>query len=563
MSVSIRPPDDVPDGTPMSVSLRSTSELTTGNWRTFRPLYVTRPSPCNLDCPAGTDVRGFLTRAADGDAVGAWRTILEHNPLPATCGRVCYHPCEGACNRAAVDDRVAVHVVERAIAAAAAAANAAAQIVEMKRTATGARIAIVGSGPAGLSCAYQLARRGHSPIVFEAAAEPGGMLRYGIPSYRLPRTVLASEVDLLRALGVEFRHGARLGATLNWDDLKAFQAVFLGVGNQRSKSAGVAGDQLTGVRPAIEFLREVNAGNEGGHIGGRVIVIGGGNTALDAARVALRQGAKVTIAYRRTREEMPAHPDEIAQAEHEGVQFMFQSAPVRFQGWRGVLTSLYLQRTRPGPPDASGRRSPEPIPGDTFTLPCNHAFTAIGEELEQEAFASVVEIAKGRLKADRYGRTAAPALFAGGDAATGAGTVVDAIGSGRRAAEAIDAHVTGVALPANSGADDRVTVDGLNLFYFHHVNRTTVPMLHRTYATAGFREVAGDLPWDAARAEAARCLSCGACSECGNCVVFCPDAAVRPIAGGYSIDYTHCKGCGICVTECPRGAMALVAEEAR
>jgi 2-oxoacid:acceptor oxidoreductase delta subunit (pyruvate/2-ketoisovalerate family) len=298
-------------------------------------------------------------------------------------------------------------------------------------------------------------------------------------------------------------------------------------------------------------------------VGGRVIVIGGGNTALDAARVAVRQGAKVTIVYRRTREEMPAHPDEIAQAENEGVQFMFQSAPVRFQGWRGVLSSLYLQRTRQGPPDASGRRSPEPIPGDTFTLPCNHVFTAIGEELEQEAFASVVEIAKGRLKADRYGRTTAPALFAGGDAATGAGTVVDAIGSGRRAAEAIDAVLAGVELPAAAEADQRITVEGLNLFYFRHVSRTTVPMLHRTDATAGFREVAGTITWDDARAEAARCLSCGSCSECGNCVLFCPDVAVSHVDGGYAIDYAHCKGCGICVTECPRGAMALVPEEAR
>ena len=563
MAITIRPPDDVPDGTPMAVSLRTTRELATGSWRTFRPVYLTRPSPCNLDCPAGTDVRTFLTLAAADDPVGAWRTILERNPLPGVCGRVCYHPCESACNRSGLDDPLAIHAIERGIAAQAARSHAAAAVVNALPARTGRRVAVVGSGPAGLSCAYHLARHGHRAVVFEAADEPGGMLRYGIPAYRLPREVLAREIDLLRNLGVEFRPGRRLGTTLSWTDLAPYDATFVAVGKQRSKTSGVPGEQLSGVGPALEFLREVNAGLPA-RVAGRVIVIGGGNTALDAARVALRQGAAVTVVYRRSRREMPAHPAEIGQAELEGVRFVFHAAPFEYiAGQGGVLASVQCQRMRPGPPDASGRCSPEPIPGETFSVRCNHVLTAIGEDLEEAAFDQVVAIARGRLQADRWGRTPSSPLFAGGDAATGAGTVVEAIGSGRRAAEAIHASLSGAIVPADGDAG-RIEIRDLNLFYFFRAPRVDEPMLHRVDATGGFNEVVQPLAWDEAMAEARRCLSCGACTECSNCVVFCPDAAVRHADGlGYVIDYDHCKGCGICVAECPRGAMALVPEESR
>ena len=548
----------------MAVSLRSTRELATGSWRTFRPVYVTRPSPCNLDCPAGTDVRKVLTLAGGGDAVGAWRTIMERNPLPGVCGRVCYHPCESACNRSALDDRLAIHAIERAIAAEAARNHAAAEILAELPSKSGRRVAIVGSGPAGLSCAYHLARHGHRAVVFEGADEAGGMLRYGIPAYRLPREVLAGEIDLLRRMGVDFRPGRRLGTTLSWDDLAHYDSVFLAVGKQRSKTSGVPGEQLDGVRPALEFLREINAGRPA-RVAGRVMVIGGGNTALDAARVALRQGAAVTILYRRSRREMPAHPAEIAQAEREGVRFVFHAAPIGYKAGRGgTLASVECQRMRPGAPDASGRCSPEPIPGETFSVRCNHVLTAIGEELEEETFETAVAIARGRMQADRWGRTPSPPLFAGGDAATAAGTVVEAIGSGRRAAEAMHASFCGGIVTADGDGGGRVEVADLNLFYFFHAPRVDEPMLHRVDATGGYGEVVQPLSWEEAMAEARRCLSCGACSECGNCVVFCPDAAVRHAdCAGYVIDYDHCKGCGICVAECPRGAMALVPEESR
>ena len=563
MAVSIRRPDDVPDGVPMSVSLRSTRELPTGAWRTFRPTYVTRESPCNLDCPAGTDVRAFLSHVADGDPAAAWRTILSKNPLPGICGRVCYHPCESACNRAALDERVAIHAIERAVADQAARTSVARDLVAETPRANGAHVAVVGAGPAGLTCAYHLARRGVRTTVFDAGEEPGGMLRYGIPAYRLPRGVLDAEVGLLRDLGVKFEARAALGGSLKWDALLSYDAVFLAVGAQRSRPAKVEGEDFAGVDPAIDFLRGVNRGQPV-TIDGRVVVIGGGNTAIDAARVALRLGAAPTVVYRRTREDMPAHPDEVAQAEAEGVEFVFHATPIRFHGRGGKLSAVEFQRTRPGPPDASGRRSPEPIPGDVFALAAGHALLALGEELEREVFEGVLEVAKGRLRADRFGRTGDLPLFAGGDAATGAGTVVEAIASGRRAAEAIDAQMHGREPAEGAASGVRVERDGLNLFYFPAgAYILSQPHLKGAPADHGFDEVVGASSWAEAVAEARRCFTCGLCTSCSNCVVFCPDGAVRRGGGGYTIDLDYCKGCGVCVTECPRGAMALVPEEVR
>ncbi len=554
--------DDVPSGTPMAVSWKSTRDLITGNWRTFRPLWTTRPSPCNLDCPAGTDVRAYLRHAADGNPEAAWRTILEHNPLPGICGRVCYHPCERNCNREELGGAVAVHAVERAIADEARARKFA--VARPPASNHARQVAVIGAGPAGLSCAYHLALRGHLPTIFDAMPLAGGMLRYGIPPYRLPREVLDAELETLWQLGVGFQGNARFGESLTWEDLNSYAAVFIAIGANRSRPARVPGDELSGVRSGLEFLRDANSA-AANRLTGPVVVIGGGNTAMDTARTALRLGAsEVTVAYRRSREHMPAHPDEIAQAEVEGVQFMFEVAPVKFVDGAGRLSAVELQRMRLGAPDASGRPRPEAVPGSEFQIPAAHAFTAIGEDVELDPFIPAVDTDKGRIYADVWGRTTLPAVFAGGDAATGAGMVVNAIGSGRLAADAIDAWLAGRD-PVELGHAERVSAGDVNFFYFRPAFRSLQEHLSQAEAVSGMAEVVRGLDWNGAIREAMRCMTCGSCTECDNCLIFCPDAAVHhdERAGLYTVDLLHCKGCGICAEECPRGAIVLVAEEQR
>ncbi len=542
----------------MAVSLQSTRELATGNWRTFRPERVERPSPCNVDCPAGTDVRAFLQLAAEGDVAGAWHTIRRHNPFPDICGRVCYHPCELGCNRAALDEAVNIHAIERAIAS-----EAHRRRIDSEPIAAfplSPRVGVIGAGPAGLSCAYHLARRGHPVTVFDDHVEPGGMLRYGIPRYRLPRRTLDREIAMLSRMGITFVSGAHIGATGGAPDMSSYAALFLAIGAQRSKRPRVPGESLRGVRSGLDLLREVNSGG-GAPLSGRTIVIGGGNTAIDAARVALRLGADVTVAYRRSTADMPAHPDEVAHAREEGIQFVEHVAPVQFVGSGGRLTGIEFQRMRRGEPDESGRPRPEPIPGSTFTAPADQALTAIGEEVEAETLHRFALTNGGRFRADRWGRTGRAAIFAGGDAATGAGTVVEAIGSGRRAADAIDAHLEGRDL-VEEGTAERVGRPDLNLFYFGPHERAVSRSKPDPHT---FDEVVAGLGWSQAVAEAQRCFTCGVCTACDNCYVFCPDAAIVPnrATGAYEIDLTHCKGCGICAAECPRGAIILRPEEQR
>jgi NADPH-dependent glutamate synthase beta subunit-like oxidoreductase len=557
LATSIKPLRAAPPGPPLPVSLRSTRELTTGTGRAFRPQFERRESPCNLDCPAGTDVRAFLAFAAAGDAKSAWHTIREHNPLPGVCGRVCYHSCESQCNRAPMDGSVSVHAVERAIADEARARRLrpkSSPIVLPPRL-----VAIVGSGPAGLSAAHHLARRGCGVTVFDEMPRPGGMLRYGIPAYRLPRQVLDAEIALLHQMGVHFVCRTKVGPEIG--ALGSFDAVFVAVGLWQSVNVGVKGQNLPGVRPGLGFLKEVNNGAAEG-MSGPVVVIGGGNTALDAARASLRLGGEVTVVYRRGKEDMPAHPDEIEHAEREGVRMVFHATPARFVERNGRLAEVEFQRVRAGAADATGRGGPQPIPGSTFTLPAAIALTAVGEDLEREAVTSLLNGTAAGLPFDSWGRTSLPTIFAGGDAATGLGTVVEAIGSGRRAAEAMSAMFRGEE-PADNVRGERITVEGLNLFYFPSAPRT---VQRRQAVTDGpvrtFDEIDGGLNWAQAQGEALRCFSCGSCTHCDNCVTFCPDTSVSrdPATGEYLIDLTHCKGCGLCATECPTGALTLQPE---
>lgn len=562
---------------PMPASTATTLYNKTGAWRYMRPVYRERTAPCNDACPAGEDIVAYLGMVADGHYREAWEWLRRENPFPGVCGRVCPHPCETQCNRDRLGGAIAIHHVERFLSD-----WAADQGIEppAKKTTRSQRVAVIGSGPAGLSCAFHLARKGFPVTVFEALPEPGGMLRIGIPTYRLPRDVLDREIHAIGALGVRIETGRRLGENLSWDDLSGFEAVFVALGQQVSRELGVPGEDAAGVLHGIELLKRLNRG-EAVQIGRRVAVIGGGNTAMDAARSARRLGSDVTVVYRRTRAEMPAIAEEIDEAEQEEVQFHFLAAPVRVRTENGRVSGLRCVRMRLGDPDESGRRRPEPIPGSEFDLEAETVILALGQVTDLAGLPEEIAREGQFIRIERSGMTSREGVFAGGDAATGYGTVAHAIGSGKRAALAIDRFLRGEPLaefpplhrnvhasPRNT-LDDVVTFEELNTFYLTHEERPADRHLAAAERLRSFAESNLGLEAETVRGEGLRCFSCGTCNRCDNCFNFCPDLSVArtgdwfkplPEYPFYEILYDYCKGCGICAAECPRHAITMEEE---
>ena len=358
----------------VAMSSASSRVTRTGSWKYQFPEYHDRVAPCNAGCPVGIDIEGYLNLLREGRVAEARDLLLAENPLPSVTGRVCHHPCENACNRRAFDGAVAIHAVERALGDLSHQQPA----PVLKPAPHAERVAIVGSGPAGLACAYHLARFGYSVTIFEAASLPGGMLRLGIPAYRLPREVLDRDIARIAAHGVQIKCNVHIGEHVAWDELtELYDAVFVSTGAHTSRALGVPGEDLPGVRPGLAFLREVNAGRRP-DLGARVVVVGGGNTAMDCARSAMRLGAKVTVVYRRTRDEMPAIREEVDDALREGAEFVFLANPVEFTGGADRVKSVVCERMALGEPDASGRRRPVPT-GQVFNLDADTVLTAIGE----------------------------------------------------------------------------------------------------------------------------------------------------------------------------------------
>lgn len=577
---------------PVAASSTSTRVNRTGSWKYVQPVYRDRVAPCDEACPVGIDIEGYMDLLRQGRLEDAIDLLLRENPLPAVTGRVCDHPCEVGCNRRRFDEAVSIHAIERVLGDLAAELGAAVEPARAPGPRRKERVAVVGSGPAGLGCAYSLARLGYRVTVFEAAEEPGGMLRLGIPEYRLPRAVLDREIERIRRAGVEIRCGVRVGEELPWAALDEFDAVFLGTGAHQSQPVGVKGEDLPGVRAGLDFLKEVNAGARP-DVGRRVVVVGGGNTAMDCARTALRLGAEVTVLYRRGRAEMPAIPAEVDEAEREGVRFVFLAAPVAFHAAGGRLGAVECVRMRLGSPDASGRRRPVPT-GERFTVSADTALTAIGEVAEPEVLPRGITREDGAVSVDPFGMTSWPRFFAGGDMAGQPRTVAHALGSGKRAAIGIHRYLRAVAGDELSGppvdglrygprgnasvtrllcddpvfrtapVNEVVPFEDLNVNHFVHVPRNPDGHLSPEASRCGFAEVNLGLTREAALAEARRCFNCGVCNRCELCLIFCPDVAIRRRANGqgFEIDLEYCKGCGVCVAECPRGAMTMVAVEA-
>jgi NADPH-dependent glutamate synthase beta subunit-like oxidoreductase len=566
---------------PMSLSFEGSLASKTGTWRYLTPVYLNKMAPCNESCPAGEDVEGAMVLTGREDFAGAWDKIVQENPLPRVCGRVCFHPCEGGCNRKEFDEPTAINALERFVGDYAFKAGKRYAPPAEKR---GEKVAVVGSGPAGLSCAYHLASLGYGVTLFEALPELGGVLRYGIPSYRLPKEILAEEVNEILSLGIEVRTNARVGKEVKWEELKKFDAVFVAGGAWKSVPLGVPGENSKGVMSGVAFLQKVNSGASV-DLGQRVAVIGGGNTAMDAARSALRLGSKPVVIYRRTKDEMPAWGEEIGEAEEEGIEFIFLASPVRIVSENGKVKGIECIKNLLGPPGKDGRREPRPIDNSNFTLPADSVISAIGEAADLSFLPEQLRKGRDLIPVDETGATALKKVFAGGDMVAQPRTVSYAIGSGKKAAMAIDATLQGkdvsqalrrakwgekgsLSMALYKGGSDgtpRQTVpfSDLNPAYFKRQSRGGKEKLAAARRTADFSEVAAGLSQEAALQEAARCFNCGVCNLCDNCFLFCPDLAIsaRPDKQGYEINYDYCKGCCICMEECPRGAISLEAKK--
>jgi NADPH-dependent glutamate synthase beta subunit-like oxidoreductase/Pyruvate/2-oxoacid:ferredoxin oxidoreductase delta subunit len=571
----------------IAVSETSTRLNRTGSWKYIRPRYRDAVAPCNAGCPTGVDIEGYMNLLREGRTAEALSLLLRENPMPAITGRVCHHPCETACNRAGFDEPVAVHLVERALGDEILASPP----PELTRT-RAEQVAIIGSGPAGLACAYHLARQGYGVTVFEEAAEAGGMLRLGIPPYRLPREVLDRQIEWFRGAGIGIRCGTRVEGDAGRSLLAEYSAVFIATGAHRGRPLGAVGEDGPGVVAGLGFLKAVNGGDRPA-IGRHVVVVGGGNTAMDCARTALRLGAGATVVYRRTRQEMPAIAAEIEEAVREGVAFEFLANPRAFHHLAGRLVGVECDRMELGEPDASGRRRPVVAGHGAFSILADTAFIAIGEDADLDALPGGVPVSGGGVVIDELGGTLAGRVFAGGDVANVERTVADALGSGKAAAIGIDRALrsaAGEAFAEDGIADLRwaggnvsmsrwrgddpvrrtdavnqvVPVDALNMAHFQHSPRHDehVAGPGDPVRALDFAEVNRGLLPDEALAEACRCFNCGVCNQCELCLIFCPDVAISrdPAGTGFEIDLNYCKGCGVCAVECPRGAIVMTRE---
>ncbi len=536
---------------PFAITLDVSSSLAnrTGSWREERPVYVHRMPPCNHGCPAGENIQQWLYHAESGDYEQAWRQLVEDNPLPAVMGRVCYHPCESACNRAQLDEAVGIHGVERFLGDEAIRQG---WRLQVDAEPTGKRVLIVGAGPSGLSAAYHLARRGHAVTIRDAGPMAGGMMRFGIPRYRLPRDVLDAEVQRILDLGVTLQLDSKVTSILDAKREGDFDAAFLAVGAHIGKRAYIPAGEAAHILDAVTLLRSME-GQERPLLGRRVVVYGGGNTAMDAARTAKRLGAEEAIVvYRRTRERMPAHDLEVEEAREEGVMMKWLSTIKHAEQGKLVLERMEL--------DDSG--FPQPT-GETEELAADSLVLALGQEADLSLLDGVpgLEIEDGVVQVDERMMTGHEGIFAGGDMVPAERTVTVGIGHGKQAARNIDAWLRGERF-VHAPEPQLAGFELLNPWYYADAPKTVAPQLDSIRRQSTFDEVTQGLDETNALFEARRCLSCGNCFGCDNCYGVCPDNAVLKVddGDGYAFDLDYCKGCGICMQECPCGAIEMSPE---
>lgn len=532
----------------------------TGNFRFYRPVYRDKTPPCNHACPTGEQIQKYLDYVKHERFLDGYLTIMEDNPMPAVTGRVCYHPCEGACNRKDHDEPIGIRNVERFLGDFGL-ELAEDPIRDSLPALNGKHVAVVGSGPGGLGCAYHLRRLGYQVTILEALSRPGGMLRGGIPHWHLPENVLNAEVSKIEGLdGIEIKCNTRVGTDVSWDDLRGYDATFLALGQDVGRKLPIEGNDLRGVMGALEFVREAGF-NKPVKVGKKVLVIGGGNTASDAARSALRLGAEeVTVVSLEAGDELLIVPEDLEQGIAEGVKFKSTTACARILGKDGAVTAAVLCEARLMK-DEDGRVAPRITPDTEYEVECDTIMIAIGQVQHLDWIPDHL-VEGGLLKADEYGRVDGN-IFAGGDIIRGPAMVVDALGDGKRAARNIDKALTATEL----APDEPVEVmpyERLNTAYFKHAPRIDAPVTPaEERVTDQEIEVSLGYTQEQAVAEADRCMSCGVCNGCDNCYIVCPDVSVMRDArenSHYSIRTKYCKGCLVCVQECPTGCLEKVPE---
>ena len=526
-----------------------TADHGAGPVRARRPEFVDLLPPCNHACPAGEDIQAWLAHAQAGRYRQAWDTLLRDNPLPAVHGRVCYHPCETGCNRRELDDAVSIHAVERFLGDV---AREQGWRPRIDAASGGRRVLVVGAGPSGLSAAYHLARLGHEVEIHEAGPLPGGMLHFGIPAYRLPREVLMQEIARIEQMGVRIVLNHRVA------DLQAeragFDAVFVAIGAHVSKHVEIPARDAARMVDAVSYLHDVSAG-EAPLLGRRVVIYGGGNTAMDAARTARRLGAdEALIVYRRDRAHMPAHGFEADEAIAEGVAIKWLTTIKDFSGQTLTVERMRLVNGRPEPT------------GEIETLQADAVVLALGQDADSGFLRSVPGVefkSDGSVVVGADMMTGAAGVFAGGDMVPAERTVTVAVGHGKKAARHIDAWLRGVAY-VPPPKHDVVDFAALNLPVFSDADPTAQRSLAAAARTDGFAEVLAGLTEHDARREAQRCLSCGNCFECDNCFAACPEQAIVKLGPGrrYRYDYAKCTGCAVCFEQCPCHAIEMIAEPA-